>query len=94
MMPCYQCSKEVELSVGQKIVRSEECPYCFASLHVCKMCKHYDVHSYNECKEPIAERIVEKDKANYCDYFILHDQGSSGDKKDDFLAAANALFKK
>ncbi|RZF23309.1 hypothetical protein DAY19_05460 [Halobacteriovorax vibrionivorans] len=71
----------------------EECPYCYASLHCCKMCKFYDKSAYNECRESSADRIVEKEKANFCDYFILKGGSDNGDGKDDLLAAANALFK-
>ncbi len=58
------------------------------------MCSFYDKNSYNECKEPIADRITDKEKSNYCDYFKLNDGVGVKDKKDDLLAAANALFKK
>lgn len=90
---CYSCSKDLDLSPAQKITRSEECPYCYASLHCCKMCKFYDPTAYNECKETNADRILEKEKANFCDYFILKGGSGSGDDKDDLMAAANALFK-
>jgi hypothetical protein len=90
---CHSCNKDLDLAPEQKILRSEECPYCYASIHCCKMCKFYDPTAYNECRETSADRIVEKDKANFCDYFILKGSGSGGDKKDDLMAAANALFK-
>ncbi|EQC51685.1 hypothetical protein M901_2861 [Bacteriovorax sp. DB6_IX] len=57
------------------------------------MCKFYDPTAYNECKETNADRILEKEKANFCDYFILKGGSGSGDEKDDLMAAANALFK-
>lgn len=90
---CYACHKPTGLEPGQKISLKEECPYCFASLHCCKMCKFYDKTAYNECRESSADRIVEKEKANFCDYFILKGGDDSGDGKDDLMAAANALFK-
>jgi hypothetical protein len=90
---CYACKKDLDLESGQKISRNEECPYCYASLHCCKMCKFYDSTAYNECREPNAPRIVEKDKANFCDYFVLVGSGSAGPSSDDLIAQANALFK-
>lgn len=90
---CFNCNKELELSPGQKIHRSEECPFCYANLHSCKMCDFYDTSSYNECRETSADRIVEKEKANFCDFFILKGGGGGNSSKDDVLAAANALFK-
>lgn len=57
------------------------------------MCAFYDPHSYNECKEPVAERIIDKEKANFCDYFELSAGHENGDTKDDLLAEASKLFK-
>ncbi|MDD0854568.1 hypothetical protein HBN50_15760 [Halobacteriovorax sp. GB3] len=90
---CYNCNKELSLTTGQKILRSEECPHCYASVHCCKMCNFYDPSAYNECRESSADRIVDKEKANFCDYFILKGTGNSGSDSDDIMAQANALFK-
>lgn len=91
---CFQCKKDTGIASGTKIVRNEECPYCYASIHCCKMCQFYDPKAYNECRESSADRIVEKDKANFCDYFILLGGSNSGDNsKDNLLDAANSLFK-
>lgn len=92
---CYNCSKELDLISGKDVSRSEECPACFASLRCCKMCEFYDTSSYNECREPTAERIVEKEKANFCDHFKLSSgQNNMNNKADAAMDAANALFKK
>ncbi len=91
---CFNCEKELEFSPGAKILRSEECPHCYASIRSCKMCKFYDQKSYNECKEPMAERIVEKEKANYCDYYDLGGSHDPSTEKNKLLSAADALFKK
>ncbi len=91
---CYKCHKEIaELSSQVKISKNEECPHCYTSLKCCKMCVFYDPHAYNECKEPVAERIVDKEKANFCDYFQLGTGKSSQDNKEDIMAAAEKLFK-
>lgn len=91
---CYSCQKILDLDPAAKILKAEECPHCYASLHCCKMCHFYDPQVYNECKESNAERIVEKEKANYCDYFILKGgQGSGSNSKDDLVNLANSLFK-
>ena len=93
-LSCYSCHKALSLEPGTKIHRSEECPHCSTDLRCCKMCQFYDVKAYNECREPSAERIVEKEKANYCDYFALVNPNSAKSEKEDALAAAMALFKK
>jgi hypothetical protein len=58
------------------------------------MCKFFDSRVYNECTEPNAERVVDKEKANFCDYFTLSAGGSNGPTKEDLLNSADALFKK
>tara|TARA_Y100000590_G_scaffold469529_1_gene658039 strand:- start:503082 stop:503381 length:300 start_codon:yes stop_codon:yes gene_type:complete len=91
-LKCFSCHKDLDLASGAKIMRNEECSHCYASLHSCKMCQFYDQSAYNECREPSADRIVEKDKANFCDYFILSGT-DGGNNQSDAEAAANALFK-
>lgn len=91
---CFQCKKPLGLEAGQKIAKNEECEHCYASIHSCRMCTFYDQTVYNECREPNAERIVEKEKANFCDFFVLSASDSSGaPSKDDHLNKFNSLFK-
>lgn len=92
---CYKCGNDLLfLTVGSNINRTEECTKCHTDLHCCKMCQFYDVNSYNECKESIADRIVEKEKSNFCDHFRLKSSTNSINSKQSALDAANALFKK
>lgn len=61
----------------------------------CKMCTFYDPKSYNECRESSADRIQDKEKANFCDYFKINALGADPDQaKKEALAKAAALFKK
>jgi len=57
------------------------------------MCHFYDTSSYNECKEPMANRVLDKEKANFCDFFKLAGASDRGPDKDKLLDAANSLFK-
>ncbi len=91
---CYKCQKNIPLLNGFKIARTEECPYCSTSLHCCRMCKHFDRSVYNECYESNAERILDKERSNFCDYFILTDGKNGPAHKEELLNAADALFKK
>lgn len=91
---CYHCHKSIPILGAFKVTRTEECPYCSWSLHCCKMCKFYDSKVYNECTEPNADRVVDKEKANFCDYFTLSSGGQGGPSKEDLINSADALFKK
>lgn len=73
----------------------EECPQCKSDVRVCKNCDHYDPKIYNECKETQADRILEKERSNRCDFYRPRSSGSSAAKAaEDLKAAAEALFKK
>jgi hypothetical protein len=50
---------------------------------------------YNECREPQADVVREKERANFCDYFSASDKiGGPGKDNDALKNAAEALFKK
>lgn len=91
---CYQCLKVIPILGEFKITRTEECPYCSTALHCCRMCSFYDPKVYNECRENNAERIVDKEKANFCDYFNLSDKLKEATSKEELLDLAASLFKK
>jgi hypothetical protein len=90
---CFKCQK-VNTSLS-KIGLRDECMECRSDLHICKNCEFYDVKSYNECREPSAEMVKEKERANYCDFFYPSKKGAEvKDEKARLKAAADALFKK
>lgn len=93
---CFDCKKG--LSIEDKIGFRQDCGECGHDLHSCVQCQHYDPKVYNECKETMADRILEKKKANYCEFFSATAADISNQtqdqKKVDLLAQAEALFKK
>ena len=64
---CHVCS--AELVFDDPIGRSSRCEKCASDLRCCNNCRFYDRSAYNECSEPSAERVLEKDRANFCDFF-------------------------
>ena len=91
-LKCFQCG--TEMSFSETPGRREECSKCRADVHVCRNCRHYDRTAYNECREPQADVVQEKDRSNFCDFFTPGAGGPGQDKAKDLLAAAEALFKK
>lgn len=67
-MICHKCKKTIPTS--EKIGFREDCPSCGADLHTCLNCDFFDTSVYNECRETSAERVLDKEKANYCEYFV------------------------
>lgn len=90
---CYYCKKNIPVLGDFKITRTEDCPYCTRALHCCKMCKFFDARIYNECKETNADRVVDKEKSNFCDYFSLREGKHDEIGVDTLKSAADALFK-
>jgi hypothetical protein len=67
MNSCYKCRKEIpgDLFVG----RQSQCSFCGVDLHCCLNCSFYDIGVYNDCREPQAERVLDKIRSNFCDIF-------------------------
>lgn len=93
---CYKCGKPLSDTYKVMVSRSDSCPHCMTDIRCCKMCQFYDPKAYNECREPQADRITEKEKANFCDYYKFGPGGLNDAEKarQDALAKAAALFKK
>jgi hypothetical protein len=49
--------------------RREVCPSCGADLHCCLNCACYDPHAPQQCREPQAQRVSDKERGNFCDEF-------------------------
>lgn len=95
---CWSCTNPLSAS---DYGRQDSCPKCGRDTHVCLGCFFNDRNYNNECKEPQADRVVDKEKSNFCDYFKpkLVTSGNSNpisatSSRDAALAAAEALFKK
>jgi hypothetical protein len=71
----------------------DACERCGADLHVCRNCAHRDESAYNECRESNAERVLEKEAANRCDYFRPAEPSSS-QAQAPTRAALDRLFRK
>ena len=93
MKICHKCRQEIKRE--SIIGRQELCPSCGADLRCCVNCAFYEPGAYNDCREPQAERVLDKTRSNFCDYFTFID---SGEKKGNKSAGAKdkleGLFKK
>ena len=91
-MECWHCGHKIE--VLERVGFRDECPRCGRPAHVCLNCSFYDTSYNNACREPMAERVVDKDRANFCEYF----SPGSAQKRDAGKTAAQKsleeLFKK
>jgi hypothetical protein len=90
-MRCHHCQTEIKLE--GRVFRSDECPQCGYDIHACLNCSNYDPSAHNRCREPQAEWVTDREKANFCDFFdpnkMRAGQSAAGDSKKAF----NDLFK-
>ena len=75
--------------------RADTCKSCGRDTKVCKGCIYYDPDINNQCKETQADRVVDKERSNFCDWFKPKSgSGSGAATRDAMKSAAEALFKK
>jgi hypothetical protein len=66
---CWHCGQGLtEVDLG----REAACSNCGKQVHVCRNCRFYRPGRPNDCMEPIAEAVANKERANFCDYFEPH----------------------
>jgi hypothetical protein len=65
---CWKCGVSIE-EIPLPLGRESECKNCRAQLHVCKLCEFYNPDKAEQCEEPIADYVRDKERANFCDYF-------------------------
>lgn len=92
MPTCAFCKREV--LIDDKVFRTDSCPHCDRDLHACVNCTHYEPGRNNDCREERAEREVEKERANFCDYFHFGARPFLRDPACEAKARLAALFKK
>jgi len=91
-MKCWKCATEID--TRERVEFRAVCPSCGWALHVCRNCRHYDPSYYNQCRETAAERVVDKERANFCDYFAPATASASPQTSASARAQLEALFKK
>lgn len=92
-MNCWHCGRAVE--VTERVGFRDECPGCDRPLHVCRNCGFYDPSYNNACREPMAERVVDKERFNFCEYFAPGDRKQAGARTQSTAQAKlEDLFKK
>lgn len=87
---CWSCGTRLQSLDYQ---RESECPSCHKPTHVCRNCRFYEPGRPNDCQEPIAEPVRDKQRANFCDYLEPSSRAyQPGADPDQLRAAADSLF--
>ena len=66
-LTCWKCGASL-VEVPVPFARVAECPRCHADLHVCRMCEFFDPGVRQGCREPVAEEVSDRERANFCGY--------------------------
>lgn len=74
---CWKCGGPLP-DLLLPLARHEECPHCRAQLHVCRMCVFFDTAAPQQCREPVADLVPDKQRANFCGYLRLNPQAFTG----------------
>jgi len=76
-LSCWKCG-EMQEEILLPLSRTELCQHCNTDLHVCRMCRFYDTSVSNACREPVADFVSDKTRANFCGYIeLLTDAGAN-----------------
>lgn len=65
---CWKCGADLK-TVPRPFSRFAECPDCKSELHVCRMCRHYDLRYVGQCNHDFADKVLVKEKSNFCGHF-------------------------
>ena len=90
---CWKCGATLAASMPV-VARTDECAVCRTDLHVCRLCEFFDERVSRQCREPIADEVMDKTRANFCGYFqvrahAFRDRSASAEPT---RAALDALF--
>jgi hypothetical protein len=91
---CFACGAPLVLRSAERVGFRDTCARCGRDLHVCRNCTHHDRSAYNECREPNAEQVGERERANRCDYFVPGERPGGGPAAEGARASLDSLFKK
>jgi hypothetical protein len=65
---CWKCGASLA-ALPLPLSREAECPKCRAYLHCCRLCQFYNPNVAEQCDEDRAEEVLNKEGANFCDWF-------------------------
>lgn len=92
---CHRCGKDI--GAVERVGRRDTCLQCGADLHCCLNCGLYEPTYHNQCREPQAERQVDKQVGNFCEHFSFRggDRPAKGSaERDHARDRLAALFSK
>jgi hypothetical protein len=91
---CQHCGADI--GAVEHVGRRDTCLRCGADLHSCRNCRFYAPGHHNDCLETQAQRQVDKNDGNFCEYFSFRVGSPKATQPSDGSGARaklDALFK-
>ncbi|HJQ83094.1 MAG TPA: hypothetical protein VKA21_03400 [Candidatus Binatia bacterium] len=91
-LACAACGRLVD---ADRIAVRAVCDGCGAWLHACRNCAFHAPGRHDDCSEPAAAPVADKEQANFCDWFRPAPRATAAPKGPaDSRAQLEALFRK
>jgi len=90
---CWHCGHT--LNDGD-YARDHYCSSCGKPTLACRNCEYFSTSAPNQCREPVADPVSDKERSNFCGYFkaiARNIESQNRPTEEDLKAAAEALFK-
>jgi hypothetical protein len=73
---CHFCGAPVENP--RDVYRASTCASCRRDLHICLNCRFYSPGAHHDCSETIDEPVRDKERSNFCTYFVFRAAAGPG----------------
>ena len=87
---CWRCAAPLG-ELPRPLPRAETCSVCGADLHVCRMCRFHDPNKSRGCREPVADHVRDRERANFCGYLEPSPDVGDGSREAEAQSARAAL---
>ena len=91
---CHRCGAVL---APNRPSRRDACAACGADVRACLNCGFHAPGPHGDCREPAAELVVDKERANFCEFFAFGPGNAplrGGEEGAGARAALDALFRK
>lgn len=68
---CWKCGAAID-GEPMPLAREARCRACQVDLHACRLCTFYEPTKAKSCAEPVADEVLNKERANFCGYFAIN----------------------
>lgn len=87
MSACHFCGTEIPNP--REVYRNSTCPKCGKDLKICLNCRFYSPGAHWDCSETIDEPVADKDRSNFCTFFVFGNRPAAGGQSGSSSAKKN-----